>query len=138
MPEQDNARVVREIFDAWNAHDVERFTKLVDPNAVWESDAFAAAFRGHGGSRQFFQAYVGGFPDLHIDVAQTIASGDHVVVRWRARGTHLGDFAGIKPTNGRLDLRGCTVAEVKAGKLVHGWVYLDNATLLRQLGVLPG
>jgi hypothetical protein len=34
-------------------------------------------------------------------------------------------------------LNGRAVAEVKAGK-VGAWIYFDNATMLRQLGVLPG
>jgi hypothetical protein len=28
--------------------------------------------------------------------------------------------------------------EMKSGKIVHAWVYFDNAHLLRQIGVLPG
>jgi len=27
--------------------------------------------------------------------------------------------------------------ELKNGKIMHAWVYFDNAHLLRQLGVLP-
>jgi predicted ester cyclase len=34
-------------------------------------------------------------------------------------------------------VHGCTVNEVKQGKISHAWVYFDNAHLLRQLGVLP-
>src|SRR6266571_4849615 len=32
---------------------------------------------------------------------------------------------------------GCTVMEVKNGKVDRVWVYFDNAHLLRQIGVLP-
>jgi hypothetical protein len=32
---------------------------------------------------------------------------------------------------------GCTVMELRSEKVSRGWVYFDNAHLLRQLGVLP-
>ncbi len=137
MAEPQNAQVLRDVFDAWNAHDVERFAKLLAPDTVWQSDAFPQPFQGHAGARQFFQVYVGGFPDLHLDVEQILGEGDTVVARWRSSGTHRGDLAGIKPTNRRSELNGCTVAEVKAGKVGRTWIYFDNATMLRQLGVLP-
>jgi ketosteroid isomerase-like protein len=38
MAQMDVARVARDVFDAWNAHDVERYAALVDENCPWESD----------------------------------------------------------------------------------------------------
>jgi steroid delta-isomerase-like uncharacterized protein len=137
MADQDNIRVARETFEAWNAHDVERFVKLLAPSTEWSSDAFPAPFKGHDGARQFFQVYVGGFPDLHLDIEDVFASGDRVVIRWRSSGTHRGDLGGLKPTNRRSELHGCTVSEIKADKIHRSWVYFDNATMLRQLGALP-
>ena len=138
MPGQDNLHIVREMFAAWNAHDVEAFIKRLDPKTIWESDAFPAAFSGHQGARQFFKVYVTAFPDLHFDIEQILAAGDsHVVVRWRSSGTHLGALTNIPATGRKASNHGCTVMEVKNGKGVHGWAYFDNAHLLRQLGVLP-
>jgi steroid delta-isomerase-like uncharacterized protein len=137
MADQDNVRVVREVFEAWNAHDAERFVKLLDASTVWSSDAFPAPFKGHEGARQFFQVYVSAFPDLHLDIEDIIADNDRVVVRWRSGGAHRGDLGGLKPTNRRSELQGCTVSEVKGGKIHRAWVYFDNATMLRQLGALP-
>jgi hypothetical protein len=38
MTEQEMLRVDREIWDAWNTHDPERYTKLLDESWVAESD----------------------------------------------------------------------------------------------------
>jgi predicted ester cyclase len=76
------------------------------------------------------------FPDLHIDIEQILASGDHVVVRARLTGTHKGNFAGIAPTNKSVTWRACNIVEVRNGKAIRGRIYADNATLLEQLGVL--
>jgi predicted ester cyclase len=44
---------------------------------------------------------------------------------------------GIPPTNKRVVTHGCTVEEVRNGKLVREWIYWDTGNLLRQIGVLP-
>jgi len=138
MNAQDNVHIVREVFAAWNSHDVEGFVKRLDTKTVWESGVFPEPVAGHQGARQFFKLYVTAFPDLHLDVEQILAAGDsHVVVRWRSTGTHLGPLADILATGRKTSLHGCNVIEVKQGRVVHAWVYFDNAQLLRQIGALP-
>ena len=63
MPGQDHLHTVREIFAAWNAHDVDAFIKRLDTKVTWESDAFPAPFTGHEGARQFLKMYVTAFPE---------------------------------------------------------------------------
>ena len=138
MAEQDNLHLAREIFAAWNAHDLEGFGKRLDTKTTWESDAFPAPFPGHEGARQLFKVYLAAFPDLHLDIEQILAAGDsHVVVRWRSSGTHLGRLGDILATGRKVSHHGCTVLEVKNAKAAHAWVYFDNAHLLKQIGVLP-
>ena len=138
MAGQDNLHIVRESFAAWNAHDVDAFVKRLDAKTTWESDVFPAPFSGHEGARQFFKLYITAFPDLHLDIEQILAAGDsHVVVRWRSTGTHRGPLATVAATGRKTSNHGCTVMEMKNGKIARAWVYFDNAHLLRQLGVLP-
>ena len=137
MAGPESLQIVREIFAAWNAHDVEAFVKRLDPKTTWESDTFPAPFSGHDGARQFFKVYLTAFPDLHLDVEQILPADSYVVVRWRFTGTHLGLLADVLPTRQKVSLHGCSVIEVKAAKGGHAWVYFDNAHLLRQIGVLP-
>ena len=138
MPGQDNLHIVRASFAAWNAHDVEGFVKGLDAKTSWESDVFPAPFTGHEGARQFFKIYITAFPDLHLDIEQILPAGDsHVVVRWRSSGTHQGPLAQIPATGRKASNHGCSVMELKKGKITHAWVYFDNAHLLRQLGALP-
>ncbi len=138
MAEQENVLIVQESFAAWNAHEEERFIKLLDANTTWESDVFPAPFSGHEGARQFFNLYMTAFPDLHLDVEQILAAGDsHVVVRWRSSGTHRGPLGNIPATGRPVSNHGCTISQLKNGKIARAWVYFDNAHLLRQIGVLP-
>jgi len=81
--------------------------------------------------------YVRAFPDLHIEIEQIFSSGDYVTLRWLATGTHGGELMGIAPTNRRAVTHGCTIDEIRDGKIVREWAYWDTGNLLRQLGVLP-
>ena len=138
MAAHDNLHIVREIFAAWNTHDVEGFIKRLDPKTTWESDAFPAPFSGHDGARQFFKLYVTAFPDLHFDIEQILPAGDrHVVVRLRSKGTHHGPLGNIAATHRTASNHGCSLMEMKNGKAARAWVFFDNAHLLRQIGILP-
>jgi len=138
MAEQDNVRIIRESWDAWNAHNIDGVLKSLDEKHVWETDTLPAPVVGRDGYRQAMQMYITAFPDLQFRIDQLLSSGDHVVSRYTATGTHNGDLMGIPPTKRRAETHGCTVAEVRNGKVVRTWVYWDTGHLLRQLGVMPG
>jgi|SRR5215831_10724706 steroid delta-isomerase-like uncharacterized protein len=137
MSERDNIRIIQDGLEAWNKHDPERFAALLDEKHVIESDTIPAPMTGREAARQFMQIYVNAFPDLHLDNDQLLASGDFVMARWTATGTHRGMLKSIAPTNRRATTHGCTVYEIKAGRIIHEWIYWDTGHLLRQLGVLP-
>jgi steroid delta-isomerase-like uncharacterized protein len=136
MSTQENVKLVRQMFDAWNAHDPDRLLKLLDEKYVSESDTNPGARTGWEPARQFMATYLKAFPDLHLDIAQVIAEGDCVVVRWTATGTHRGELMGIAPTSRRVVTQGCSVTQIRNGKATHEWLYWDTGHLLRELGVL--
>jgi steroid delta-isomerase-like uncharacterized protein len=138
MGEQENVRVVKETWDAWNAYDIEGLLKLLDEKHVWETDTLPAPVVGRDGYRQAMQMYITAFPDLHFRIDQMLPSGDYVVTRYTATGTHNGELMGFQPTRRRAEIHGCTVVEVRNNKASRSWVYWDTGSLLRQLGVMPG
>jgi predicted ester cyclase len=141
MSEQENLRVIKEAYDALNAHDLDRYTALLDDSYVWETGTLPAGpFVGREGARQAMEMYYRAFPNLHYDIEQNIASGDYVVTRWRIHATHDGDFLGIAPTNREGEIHGCNVSTLKNGKIVHAWVYFCTGRVLHQMGMLavPG
>jgi steroid delta-isomerase-like uncharacterized protein len=133
----DATDIVREMINAWNAHDPDGVAQHVSNDFVSESDTLPTAVRGPEAVRQEVQMYVRAFSDLHFEIEQMLSSGDYVTMRWTAVGTHDGELMGIPPTNKRVVTHGCTVEEVKNGKAVREWVYWDTGNLLRQIGILP-
>jgi steroid delta-isomerase-like uncharacterized protein len=138
MSENDNLAIVRQSWDAWNAHDPDAWIKLLHETHVTESDTLPQPVRGHEGARAFIEMYIKAFPDLRFSIDQMIESGDYVITRYTATGTHKGDLAGILSTGRHAETHGCVVAEIKNGRVLRQWLYWDSAHLLRQLGVLPG
>ena len=142
MSEQDNLRITKEILAAINAHDPDRYVNCFDESHVWENEAFPAPIQGREGAKQLLRMYFDAFPDLRIEAERTITGGDHVVTCWRMTGTHKAQFRGpgaldLPPTNKQFSSRGCTVTELKNGRVVRTSVYSDTLATLRQLGVLP-
>jgi steroid delta-isomerase-like uncharacterized protein len=137
MSQHDNSQISRKVWEAWNAHDADRYVKLLDEKYVLESDTVPEPVRGREAARRFMEMYVKAFPDLHFTIDQMISTGDYVVTRYTATGTHRGELMGIPATNRRVETHGCVVGEIKNGKLVHDRLYWDTGHMLRQLGVLP-
>ena len=46
MSEQDNLRLARESWDAWNAHDVDSVVEQLDEKVTWESDTLPTPILG--------------------------------------------------------------------------------------------
>ena len=92
---------------------------------------------GREGLRGTFAGFLAAFPDLQTTVEDAIAEGDKAVVRWSARGTHLGDFNGIPPTGRSVHFSGIVIGRISDGKIVEEWEQLDMLGLLQQLGAIP-
>jgi steroid delta-isomerase-like uncharacterized protein len=136
MAESNNIQLAQEQIAALNARDIDRYLLRIDDAYVGESETMPGPIHGPEGARQALNVMFTAFPDLRIEVEQLLASGDHVVARLRLTGTHKGTFAGVAPTNKSVSWQACNVVELRNGKAIRSRVYADNASVLRQLGVL--
>jgi len=136
MAENENIQFAQQQIALLNARDLDQYLSRIDDSYVGESETAPGPIRGRDGVRKNMEMILKAFPDLRIEVEQIIASGDHVVTRMRATGTHRGTFAGLAPTNKNIVMQGCSVVEIRNGKAIRGRMYADNATLFQQLGLL--
>jgi steroid delta-isomerase-like uncharacterized protein len=136
MAEKDNRDFARKAIAALNAHDIDSYLQHIDDAYVGESETLPGPVHGREGARQSLQTLLQAFPDLHLEVEQLIASGDHVISRVQLTGTHKGTFAGIAATHKKATWHACNIVELKNGKAIKSRVYADNVSLLRQLGVI--
>jgi steroid delta-isomerase-like uncharacterized protein len=119
---EGNLEVADEIFDHYLAH---------------QSDG-SVLERGPEDVKRFTGEFKSAFPDFHTTIEGMVAEGDKVVTRWRARGTHLGEFRGIAPTGKEIEITGIGIFLFsEEGKVVESWDNLDQLGMMRQLGAIP-
>jgi predicted ester cyclase len=61
------------------------------------------------------------FPDLRITIADIVAEGDRVAGRISARGTHLGEWAGMAPTGEPVSWTGLQMIRIAGGMVTEFW-----------------
>lgn len=138
MAAQDNARIARAHFEAFNNRDFDRELGTLAPETEWTNMATGETLRGIEGYRQFMQGWVTAMSDARTEITRVCASEETVVVEFIGRGTHNGPLATptgeIPPSGRRLEVPFCEVFEFRGGRLGAVRLYFDSATLLRQIG----
>lgn len=92
---------------------------------------------GRAGMAANILAIRAAFPDVRFEAEHTLAEGDKVVIRWRATGTHRGDFIGIPATGKTSVTTGMTMYRIVNGQIVESWNNWDALGMMQQLGVAP-
>ncbi len=92
---------------------------------------------GHAGARQFYETFLGAFPDVTFHLQDIVVGPQGVVEVARMRGTHHGAWAGYAPTGRVVD---CRIVihfpwDAAAQKFAGENVYFDQAELRAQLGL---
>ena len=126
--------IVNEHAEVENRHDVEA-TIATFHRPRYEVNGEASD--GEDAVRELLQALMGGFPDLHVETVRLRHMDDGVLVEGLITGTHNGEWAGIPPSGSRIEVPAVGIFEFDEDRLLCEKVYLDMATVLTQIGVLP-
>lgn len=94
--------------------------------------------RGIGTAAMIVQVYRVSTPDLRITVDEQMVSGDRVITRYTAQGTHTAAaFLGIPAAARPYKITGIAIDRIAAGRIAESWGMWDSRLLLVQMGVLP-
>jgi steroid delta-isomerase-like uncharacterized protein len=129
--ERNRALAIRWFRQVWNERRTETIDELFAADSIGHTEA--DDFRGPAGFKAGREALLDAFPDFQVEVEGTAADGDHVVVRWRARGTHRGAGLGMPSTGRAVEFRGMTWLTFKNGLIVEGWDSWNLGKLLESL-----
>ncbi len=137
MQEGRNMRVIREFTRIFkNEHNVDGVDHLFDTKNFIHH--FRAALPpGFEGLKQVGRMMNGAFPDVVVTEEDLISSGDRVVERSSAVGTHKGAMMGEKPTGRQVAWSEIFIYRVHGGKIEELWAEVSQMELLQQMGVLP-
>jgi steroid delta-isomerase-like uncharacterized protein len=128
--------IVLEHFRAENAHDIDGVIATFH-HPRYEMMHLGREHEGEEQVRDLIAGLIRGLPDIHAEPEKVRHTDDAVVVECVTTGTHDGFFAGLAPTGKQIRARSACIFEFDEDRLMCERVYLDLATILRQLGALP-
>ncbi|MGZ4892477.1 MAG: ester cyclase [Halobacteriota archaeon] len=131
--EETNRAIVLRNFRAFDSGDLRTLEETTALSFV-DHNPLESQLPGVTGTEQASAIYRAAFPDAKIDVEDTIAEADKVVIRWSGHATHKGPFLDMPPTGKRVTLEGIAIFRVEKGKVAEQWGELNLYGILLQLG----
>jgi len=121
--------------EVWNQGSSDAIERLFAADGIAHGLADVAGHEpvGPAGFKPFHKMFRDAFPDLRIEVMDTICEGDKIAVRCAVTGTHLGETLGMSSTGRRINITGMTILRIEGGKIAEAWNNFDFATMNRQL-----
>lgn len=105
----DQAQVVQDQTDAYNARDLDRLLNYYSPDAIIEDAAGAVMVQGHDAMRGLYGSLFSQSPDLHLGIVRRIHVGQWVIDEEHYSGVNLEGFppeftsvAVIQVTGGKI------------------------------------
>ena len=132
MPSLTPVDVIREMYAAFEAVDVEAAMALLDDEIVIEQDPalpWGGRFEGKAGALEFFAGLVGSI-DSKVTKLALHGAGDQVVQYGRTIGT-------VRATGVAFDVAECHVWTVRDGLAVKAEFIIDSAAMLAALAEQP-
>lgn len=138
MLEEENKILVRRLYETIaNKRDLSILDEFVAENSIDHNPFLPGQSQGVEGTKQAYSNVFQAFPDLQVNVEDQIAEGDKVVSRLKMSGTHKGEFMGIPPTGKKGTATLIDIVRISGGKVVERWGIMDQAELMKQLGIAP-
>jgi len=131
---QTNAALVRASVEALNAGSTEKLLAVVAPDIVIHYAELPEPLHGRETWQQGYELMKRAFPDLEAHIDDIVAADDKVALRLTLRGTHRGEFQGIRATGRTIAYVSHEFYRVSDGLVAEEWICSDMASLVRQLG----
>jgi steroid delta-isomerase-like uncharacterized protein len=125
---------------AWSSRDPAQIAALYADDALFEEVvAGGAVTHGRGELTGYLSELFAAFPDFTLTPTAGFVAGDQVALEWTVAGTYRGTFGSLPPGTGQpVTIRGASILTIDGGKIRRDREYWDAATLLAEVGALPG
>ena len=126
---------LRHALDHFNHGNLEAYLTIYAEDAVMHDYGVEPGLEN---IRQFYQGFLGAFPNGHVAIEDLIAEGDKVTCRFTFTGTHQGLLmGGIPPTGKAVTIGGITILRFGGEQCVERWTQMDFLGMMQQVGVVP-
>ena len=130
-----NERIVRSIYDAFNARDIPKLASLFAPDAVTTDMGSGRTYNGFDGFMEWVGPFAAALPDSTATPGLIVANGDWVATEHVGEGTHTGTFTAphgeeFPPSNRRVEIRFAEFFRLRDGKVAEFRAYWDSGSVL--------
>ena len=124
--------------EVWNKGKAELIDEMIAPecNAHGLDDPTGNPVRGPEEFKKFFLGFRSAFPDIHINVQETVSEDDLVVAYCRIIATHKGEACAMQATGKPVAFEGMHKFRVSDGKVVEAWNSFDFLKMFQPMGVV--
>lgn len=133
----DPKKIVEEYMDAVFRHDSAKIRHMLHNEYTYTSGD-GQSMKGIEAGVAVAEMYGNAFPDMKFEIQNMYLSGNIVVTEFIVNATHTGNLMDITPTNRKVLIPICNIAEIREGKIYAEREYFDMAHLLKQLGIEAG
>jgi steroid delta-isomerase-like uncharacterized protein len=120
--------------EGWSSHNMERVASVFTDDCIYEDVALGVVNKGKEQLIAFGNGFIGGVPDLDVEVTSSFVSGDKAAAEWTMTGTHSGDLPGMPASGKTFSLRGVSTFDLRGSRVSRCSDYWDLAWFRKQLG----
>lgn len=135
METQLHQTFTQQLTALFNQHDTSIADRIMAPH--FKSHVPLAPEVDREGWKAYVQNFLAGFPDLHMEVHETLATESRVVVRVTYRGTHTGTFLGVPPSGKAIAMPAIGYFHMENGLGVENWGVFDVLGVMQTIGAIP-
>lgn len=122
-------------FDAWNRRDADAIVAVFGDSGTYSDPTTNGPLSGQAIGDYAKQLWLA-FPDLSFELhSATQTAENKVVAEWTMKGTNMGEFAGLPPTQQPVSLPGVDVVETGPDSIMSVTGYFDSRLVPEQLGL---
>lgn len=132
--ETKNKKIARQVFEAIDVGDLERFKALVPAETVVDFAGFPDPIPRDTIAQKIREHYTA-FPDHTHHFKEIIAEGDTVALWITQQGTHQGEYEGIAPTGKTITIESMFLLKIREGQVREFRVIEDILSQMQQLGM---
>lgn len=129
MEKETVSTVEKNVLAYFDKHDVQYLTE----DAVFTNLSTGDEARGREGIKNFLNFMYHIAFDAKAEVTHKLFTETNAVLEFNFKGKHIGEFAGLQPTNKEINVPVCVCYDIENGLIKTGRIYLLTAVLMQQL-----
>jgi len=132
---EQNEKLVRRFFDAWDKGDYSGINELTAPDYKFYQPSGSNEPKSREETIAVREMLQKAFPDITFRMEELYAVGDSVIFRFTQEGTHRGELNGTAATGNRIHCSGIIINHIRNGKIIEQREEFDEMSLMLQLGM---